>query len=78
MKADEFVIRFEYKEQTFTGKVRPYIANKDKFKIKFEGYNIPIDLWYTENTWKGQWIGDQELLDTIGEAILKELEWTGD
>jgi hypothetical protein len=73
IKPSEFTIKFEYQEEEFIGKVTPYKEDPDKFKIKFEGYNIPIDFVHTDEGWKGQWIGDQTLIDAIGEAILMEL-----
>jgi hypothetical protein len=69
----EFTTKFKYREEEFIGKVTPYKEDPNKFKIKFEGYNIPIDLVHTDDGWRGEWIGDQTLIDTIGEAILMEL-----
>jgi hypothetical protein len=72
MRTSNFTIKFEYKGETFTGRVIPF--NEKKFKVRFEGYQIPINIVRTEEGWKGQWLGDQNLIEIIVENIFKELD----
>jgi hypothetical protein len=71
MRISNFTITFEYKGEIFTGKVIPF--SERKFKVQFRGYQIPINIIRTEEGWRGQWLGDQHLIDTIVENILKDL-----
>jgi hypothetical protein len=69
MRISNFTITFEYKGEIFTGKVIPF--SERKFKVQFRGYQIPINIIRTEEGWRGQWLGDQHLIDTIVENILR-------